>query len=51
MSDLPEQRHCCGCSCHVCANGHSGGYHSEACQERVYAQSETLQRCEEEEEP
>lgn len=22
---------CCGCSCHVCAGGHSGGKHTDEC--------------------
>lgn len=35
-----EVHQCCGCSCHVCANGHSGGNHTKACQERLMAEAE-----------
>jgi hypothetical protein len=29
---------CCGCSCHVCAAGHSAGLHTQACHDRLMAE-------------
>lgn len=31
----PTTHSCCGCSCHVCADGHRTGLHTEACQSQV----------------
>jgi len=28
---------CCGCTCSVCMNGHSGGAHAENCEKRMAA--------------
>lgn len=28
---------CCGCSCHVCAQGHNTGSHTDACKRRIDA--------------
>lgn len=36
--DRPVVHSCCGCSCHVCANGHATGQHSEKCQERILSE-------------
>jgi len=27
---------CCGCSCHICDNDHSEGFHSSKCKEKIY---------------
>lgn len=43
MSDRLAIVHpCCGCSCHVCKDGHAGGSHTDACWERLYAEQESM---------
>jgi hypothetical protein len=34
LLDVIEGFPCCGCSCHVCADGHRGGYHTDECLDR-----------------
>jgi hypothetical protein len=36
-TDVDVMRSCCGCSCHVCENGHSGGEHASECRDRIEA--------------
>lgn len=31
----PDIHSCCGCSCHVCADDHGIGNHSDACHARI----------------
>lgn len=36
----PTIHPCCGCSCHVCAEGHQTGLRTESCQNRVKLESD-----------
>jgi hypothetical protein len=33
--DEPVFHQCCGCSCHVCTNGHQAGNHTKECTDRI----------------
>lgn len=46
MSEITVHQ-CCGCSCHVCAEGHDTPgvrFHTESCTERVYKDFEEVMK-------
>lgn len=35
---------CCGCSCHVCSDGHARGQHTIECQDRFFKEFSQAQQ-------